>query len=151
MPDIATISAALSSLKTATEIAKYFRESDSSLESAEMKLKLADLVGALAEAKLELAEVQDLIMEKDRRIAELEEAFESKESLVRNNDAYYEADSEGNPMGVAFCLRCWEGEHKKRQLVRVAESHTTNQCTGCGQKYDGWGSGEILPPKEKKP
>ena len=26
-------------------------------------------------------------------------------------------DSDDKPLGVAFCLRCWEGEHKKRQLV----------------------------------
>lgn len=148
MPDIATISAALSSLKTATEIAKYFRESDFSLEKAEMKLKLADLVGALAEAKLELAEVQDQMLEKDRAIAELREAFEAKGTLKRQNDAYYEVDEEGNSIGVAFCLRCWEGEHKKRQLVRAAKEHAMNVCTNCGQRYDAWASGEIRPAKE---
>ena len=52
MPDIATIAAALNSLKTATDIVKFIRESDLSIERAELKLKLADLVGALAEAKL---------------------------------------------------------------------------------------------------
>lgn len=78
MPDIATISAVLSSLKTATDIAKYFRESGFSLEKAEMKLKVADLVNALAEAKLELAQVQDVMVQKDHQIAELRQAFESK-------------------------------------------------------------------------
>lgn len=147
MPDIATISAALSSLKTAVDIAKYFRESDFSLEKAEMKLKVADLVGALAEAKLKLVEVQDLIIEKDRRIAELQEAFESKSSLVRRHDAYYEMDANGNPLGVAFCLRCWEGEHKKRQLVQVAKESAMNVCTNCGQRYDAWGTEVIRPPQ----
>jgi len=148
VPDIATISAALSSLKTATDIAKYFRETDFSLEHAEMKLKLADLVSALAETKLELAEVQDLILDKDRQISELQEAFETKDSLVRRYDAYYEANEEGNPMGVAYCLRCWEGEHKKRQLVRDAASHTTNMCTGCGQRYAARSSSAIQPATE---
>lgn len=78
VPDIATISAVLSSLKTATDIAKYFRESGFSLEKAEMKLKVADLVNALAEAKLELAQVQDVMVQKDHQIAELRQAFESK-------------------------------------------------------------------------
>jgi len=148
VPDIATISAALSSLKTATDIAKFFRDSDFSLEKAEMKLKLADLVGALAEAKLELAEVQDLIMAKDREIAELKESFEAKGSLKRQNDAYYETDDNGTPIGVAFCLRCWEGEHKKRQLVRDAKEHLMNVCTNCGQRYDALGSRELHPPKD---
>ena len=145
MPDIATIAAALSSLKTATDIAKYFRESDFSLEKAEMKLKFADLVSALAEAKLELAEVQDVIIEKDRIIAELKEAFEAKGNLKRHNDAYYEVDSEGEPIGIAYCLRCWEGEHKKRQLVRAAKEHSLNVCTNCGQRYDEWMSHQIQP------
>jgi hypothetical protein len=145
VPDIATISAVLNSLKIATDITKYFRKSDFSLEKAEMKLKVADLVGALAEAKLELVEIQDLIIEKDRIIAELRDAFESKSSLIRNDDAYYEADSEGNPSGVAFCLRCWESEHKKRQLVRVAKEPRMNGCTNCGQRYEDWRTQEIGP------
>jgi len=44
---------------------KLLRETDVSLEKAETKLKLAELVGALADAKLELAEVQNLLLEKD--------------------------------------------------------------------------------------
>ena len=41
MPDIATIGAFLTSIKTATEIAKALREVDVSLEKAETKLKIA--------------------------------------------------------------------------------------------------------------
>lgn len=145
MPDVTVISAALSSLKTATDIVKFLRESDFSIEKAELKLKVADLITALAGVKLELAEVQDLITEKDRRIAELQDAFESKEQLVRRHDAYYKLGSEGNPVGVAFCLRCWEGEHLKRQLVRGAKVRGMNVCTRCGQQYEGWASEEIHP------
>ena len=36
MPDIAAIGAVLSSLKTATDIAKFIRESDLSIERAEL-------------------------------------------------------------------------------------------------------------------
>ena len=46
MPDISAITAVLGSLKTATEIAKFIRESDVSIERAELKLKVADLIGA---------------------------------------------------------------------------------------------------------
>ena len=79
MPDIATIGAVLSSLKTATDIAKFLRESDLSLERAELKLKIAELVGALADAKIELTEVQEALSAKDKHIAELENAFQSKD------------------------------------------------------------------------
>jgi hypothetical protein len=58
MPDIALISAILNSVKTATDITKFLRESDMSIEKAEIKLKLADLVGALVDAKIQLTDVR---------------------------------------------------------------------------------------------
>ncbi|MBA5603995.1 hypothetical protein H3H36_01280 [Duganella sp. FT3S] len=146
MPDITIIAAALNSLKTATDIVKFLRESDLSLERAELKLKLADLVGALADTKLELVEVQDTLSEKDKRIVELEEAFQSKDAFVRHYDAYYVADNCGNPTGIPYCLRCWENDHKKRQLVHDARDHQTRVCTSCGHRYEGRMVGTIQPP-----
>jgi hypothetical protein len=148
MPDLTTISAALSSLKSAIDIAKFLRESDLSLEKAELKLKFADLVSKLADTKIELVEIQDVLIEKDKRISELEEAFELKSTIIRYRDAYYVANAEGNPVGVPYCLRCWENDHKKRQLVYGAKDHLTTLCTTCGQKYDGYMTNEIQPPKK---
>jgi hypothetical protein len=130
-----TIAAALASLKAATDIAKALRESDRSLERAELKLKLAELVGSLAEAKIQLAEVQDLLAAKDRTIAELQEAFESKDTLVRHRDAYYSVDAAGRPAGVPYCLRCWESDHRRRQLVHDARDHRSRFCTACKTQY----------------
>ncbi len=135
MPDIASIAAIMSSIKTATEIAKFLRESDLSLEKAELKLKLADLVGSLADAKMELIAIQETIAAKDLRIAEIEEAFQSKNNLVRYRDAYYAVDEKGNAAGEPYCLRCWENDHKKRQLVSDAKDHGTTVCTTCGHRY----------------
>ena len=143
MPDITLISAALTSIKTAIGIAKLLREPDQSLEKAELKLKLADLVGALADAKIQLVEVQDALATKDQRIAELEAAFEIKDSVVRRYDAYYSVDGSGRPVGVPFCLRCWEVEHKRRQLVFDVKSQRTRVCTACGHQYNGQLVGEI--------
>jgi hypothetical protein len=136
MPDMASIAAILSSIRTATDIAKFLRESDLSLERAELKLKLADLVSSLAEAKMELAEIQETLSAKDRRIAELEEAFHSKDSLKRQYDAYYSVDENGNVVGVPYCLRCWENDQKRRQLVCDAKDHRTSVCTTCGHRYE---------------
>jgi hypothetical protein len=148
MPDITTIAAALSSLKTAIDITKFLRESDVSIERAELKLKLADLVSALAETKMELVEVQETISGKDKRIAELEDAFESKDSLVRKGDAMYSKDNSGEPIGVAYCLRCWETEHKRRQLVHdPVHTRAPNSCTSCGQKYNYGASHKIQQPQ----
>lgn len=129
MPDIASIATILSSIKMATDIARSLRESDLPLERADLKLKLADLVGSLAEAKMELAWIQETLSAKDKRIAELEDTFQSKDGLVRFNDAYYAVDEKGKPVGVPRCLRCWENDHKKRQLVQDAKQVLETVCT----------------------
>ncbi|MGE0876146.1 MAG: hypothetical protein AB7O31_15905 [Burkholderiales bacterium] len=147
MPDISAIAAVLGSLKTATEIAKFIRESDVSIERAELKLKVADLIGALADVKLELVELQESFASKDQRIRELEEAFESKDALVRRYDAYYRADAAGDPTGAPYCLRCWESDHKQRLLVHDAKEYRTRLCTSCGHRYEGRLSGDIYPAK----
>lgn len=145
MADIAAIGAILGSIKTATEIAKFLRESDLSLEKAELKLKLADLLGSLADAKIELVEVQETLADKDRRIAELLAAFESKDQLIQNRDAYYFKDKNGRAIGKPFCLRCWESDHKQRQLVHSPKDHRTRVCTSCGHQYDNLNAHEIHP------
>lgn len=129
----------------------FLRESDLSLERAELKLKLADLLSSLADAKIELVEVQEVLAEKDKRIAELEDAFQNKDSLVRRYDAYYTGDENGEPNGVPYCLRCWENEHKKRQLVHDSKEYRIRVCTSCGHRYEGRLAGDILPPKNEQP
>jgi hypothetical protein len=117
MADIATIGAALASIKNATEIVKAIRAAGASLEKAEASLKMAALMEALAEAKMQVVEVQEIIQEKDKKIAELESAFELKSKLVRNGDAYYEVNEEsGKPKGDPYCSNCWEANHKTVHL-----------------------------------
>ena len=147
MPDLTAIGAVLGSLKTATEIAKFIRESDVSIERAELKLKVADLVSALADVKLELVDLQETFATKEQQIRELEEAFQAKDTLVRNNDAYYRVSSEGRPLGVPYCLRCWENDHKQRQLVHDAKEYRIRLCTSCGHRYEGRLAGDIQAMK----
>lgn len=107
MPDIATISAFFGSLKTATELAKAIKNVESSFEKAELKLKIIELIDALADAKINATEVQDLVLEKDRKITELENALKFKLKLVRKDGAYVDKDEsvlEAEP----YCSHCWE-------------------------------------------
>ena len=66
--DIAALSSLLGSLKTATDIARFIKDSDLSLEKAETKLKLAELISALADAKIEAAKIQQLLLERAANI-----------------------------------------------------------------------------------
>jgi hypothetical protein len=135
MPDASSIGLLLGSIKSAIDIAKYLNEAGSSIERAELKLKFADLTNTLADAKLEMISIQESLAEKDRRIAELNDAFEMRLTLFRHGDAFFEKDSDGNPKGVAHCLRCWESDHKARQLVDFEGPVRQRICTACGQKY----------------
>jgi|ERR1041385_8930219 hypothetical protein len=137
MTDIGAISAALTSIKTATEIAKIISQSGASIEKAELKLRVAELLTSLADAKVELAGVQDVLATKDGRIAELEDALESKEHLVRDGDAYYATNASGVASGTPFCTRCWEVEHRQRHLVYSAEDFRSRTCPACKTHYEG--------------
>ena len=143
MPDLATIGAVLGNIKIATEIAKALRESDLSIERAELKLKLAEMISALADAKLEITDVEQLLLEKDRRLVELEEAFQSKDAFVKQYDAYYHVDSNGNPAGEPFCMSCWQIKHKKFNLHQQAGNRGVMVCAACGNTFSSRLAGSI--------
>lgn len=135
MTDIATISAFLSSIKTATEIAKAIKDADISIEKAESKLKMAELISSLADAKIHAAEIQGLLQEKNKKITELENAFEIKSKLIRHEEAYYEVDDNGAPIGDPYCSHCWEVNHKAVHLhYGLLRRHRI--CPACKNAYD---------------
>lgn len=146
--DIGTIGAAVTSLKSATDIVKFLRDSNVSLEKAEFKLKLADLMEALADARMQIAEVQDALIEKDKQISALQDALESKETLMRYEDAYYEIGSNGNPNGRPLCINCWEGSHKKRHLVSVPGDRFSKVCPSCSRVYSAQFVRELGRPPQ---
>jgi len=114
--DITSVTTLLSGIKTATEIAKIIKDSDLSLEKAETKLKLAELIGALADVKLEGIELQQVIAEKDIRIQELEAQFEIRKGLMWKSPSYWletQAGTEG-----PFCQQCYDTTGK---LVRLQD------------------------------
>jgi hypothetical protein len=57
MPDIVTLTAALNSMKAATDIARLLCAHGLSLEPADLRLKRADLVGELADTKIGLVDL----------------------------------------------------------------------------------------------
>jgi len=130
---LTAVGSVLTSIKTAIDIAKLIKESGASLEKAEVKLQVAELIGALADVKIELVEVQEIIAEKESRIAELEESLKIKANVVKYFDAYYRLNELGQPEGDPFCLHCWETEGKLRSLSHITNRHTN--CPACKTTY----------------
>lgn len=139
MPDFEIFSTALSSLKTATEIAKYIKDCGVTLDQAEIKLKLAELTSALADTKIELAGIQELLIEKDKKIRKLEERIAIVDNVIYEDKCYWKKidDKKDGP----FCQRCFDADSK---LIRLQENSSTlynrtskwYSCHQCHSRYD---------------
>lgn len=154
MPDPTTLTAAFTSVKTALEIVKLIRESGTSLERAELNLRLADIVSALADAKMELARVQDTLAARDTRIAQLEEAFEIRGDVACVHDAIYMIGPGSGATGAPHCLRCWTVEHKLRPLSTSAANRHVKECHVCRATYNNMHAPTLSaeqPPRSSPP
>jgi hypothetical protein len=127
--DITTL---LVSLKTVTELAKLIRESDVSLEKAEIKLKLADLITALADAKIEVADIQQTLLDKDEEIRGLREQLRIKENVVWQKPFYWLKDGESKD--GPFCQHCYDYD-KHQELIRLYGRKGQWQCKACRNGY----------------
>lgn len=141
--DRASISAALGSIKTASDIAKLIKDSGSNLEQAEIKFKIAELVGALADAKLEIADVQSQLIEKDEQIKGLHRLLEQKESQTYVKP-YYVIERDDETRDGPYCQVCNDDKNK---LIRLQERG--NDCWDC-KVCNGFFRGEGFVSKLRK-
>lgn len=133
MTDITSITTILSSIKTATELAKVIKDSDISLSNAESKLNMADLISTLADVKFELAEVQDTLREKDQEIFSLTNQLKEKKEMKFDGKVYFIEGDE-----TPFCPVCYENNAKLHHLTfyngtRDCESYY--HCKTCKNNF----------------
>jgi hypothetical protein len=129
--DVLTISAALKTIKTAADIAKVIKESNASLERAETKLQLAELMSTLADAKIQLTEIQQLIIDKDLQIRSLQEQLALRESLVWEAPYYWLMN--GELKDGPFCQHCLDANAKQARLLGKSNGYWW--CTVCKNSY----------------
>lgn len=140
--DVTSISSVLSSIKTATDIAKLIKDSDVSLEKAETKLKLAELISTLADAKIQIAEVQQILIEKDAELRASKEQLVVKEKLHWAKPYYWLLD-DGKKDGP-FCQHCYD---KHRELIRLQGNGDGYwECKACKNSYtdSSWDSSPVM-------
>lgn len=135
MTDAATITAALTGIKNAIEIAKAINAAGTSIAQAELKLRLADMLVQLADAKIATAEVQEALAQREAEISRLVEALRTKEDVVRRFSAYYKKGANGKAAADPFCLRCWEVDKKLYHIIRDNKGGG-NRCPVCLTLYD---------------
>lgn len=132
MPDITSISAAMGSIKAALDIAKILKDSTTSLEQAEVKLKYAELIGALADAKIEISDIQESLISKENVIKELESKLKQSGQTIGFKSARYLADKDGNPIGNPFCPTCYAKNKDLFPLTVWTTKEKTHKCGNCG-------------------
>ena len=109
MPDITTISAGLSAVKSATEIVKYLRTVNKDLEQAEFKLKLAELTESLAEIKLKLVEAQEENVALRQEVAECNKKQDFRSQLRVEKNVYVPLSGEIDGYGIGpWCTKCFD-------------------------------------------
>jgi len=125
MADLASISLALSTVKSAMDIAKTLKDSTQSLSEAEQKLKVAELISSLADLKTELADVKINLIDKDDEIRKLNEIINEKVSLSFDGKFYRKKED-----SIPFCPICWESNQKAIHL-EFFNSHTRGKIQKC--------------------
>ncbi|HHF2883495.1 TPA: hypothetical protein ACPJZ6_000082 [Vibrio diabolicus] len=144
--DISTLTAGLSYIKTAIDIGREVHNASSSLEEAQVKLKLADLMMNLAEAKLQFIAAQDQTLALQREVEELKHKKSLAGLVTRNENLLLPKDSEIEPYGRGpWCTSCFETQdklitlhHKFDQAVMVgsiAASSYKWECPACKNRF----------------
>lgn len=105
--DPSIVLTAMKSLQTAVDIGKTLRSLDKSIDDAEIKMKIADLINALADAKFGIAELKTELEKKDEIIARLEEALKIQSEIEFRDGFYFQPGDD-----VPFCPRCWEKDNR---------------------------------------
>lgn len=140
MADMATISAITGSVKVAIGIAQAIKDADVSLEKAELKIRMAELISALADTKIASAEIVETSRQKDAEIEKLRNLLKFKEKLIRVREAYFEVDESGKPMGDPYCSHCWETNSKAIHLTSgvaadIRMGLEIKRCPSCRAEY----------------
>ena len=130
--DLTSVAAVLGNIKTATEIAKLVKDSGASLDKAETKLKLAELIEALADAKLDVVGLQEKLALADSTIKQLEAELKVKES-IRWSEPLYWLDGQSASDGP-FCQHCYDSA---RKLIRLqGNGEGWYECKVCKNSYE---------------
>lgn len=125
--DVATI---LQTITTSIGIARAVAEAQTEFDRADLKLKMAEVVNALADAKLALTEIRDEQREKDAELARMREAFQRKGETIEYDGRHYRTDADGRPTGRPFCSVCFE-QGVLFLLDRAQGPRGTMSCARC--------------------
>jgi len=115
----------VSSMKAAWEIAKAVKVSADAIDDAQIKLQVAELIGALADARISAAESAELI-------ANLQAQLKSKTEMQFNGRLYYKIN-ESNEKEGPWCPTCFDSKGLEVRLQPNSKDRYQDdwQCHVC--------------------
>lgn len=116
-------------IKAAWDIAKTVKASAEAIDNAQIKLQVAELIGALADARIEAAESSELI-------ASLKKKLQSKIQLDFDGHVYYRTQEDGGKDGP-WCPTCYDSKGLEVRLhqVRNNKSDYSWRCKVCSHVH----------------
>ena len=107
--------------------------SSTSLEAAEIKFKLAELLDSLADAKMEMANIKEMVLEKETKIQELEKQINTTKSVIWEQPYYFCVLESGEKDGP-FCQNCYDST---KELIRLQSPQGRGLwvCGTCKNSY----------------
>ena len=118
----------VASFKTVLEIARALKTAADSLNDANLKFQVAELVSALADAKIEVAECNE-------RIFELERLLNTQRNMKYDGSVYFQQLDGGDKNGP-FCPKCFDVDQKAVRLKHVKGNWAGDwYCQNCAGHF----------------
>lgn len=126
---------AVGSIKSAIDIAKLLKDGADTLDKAEVKLQLAELISSLADAKMQMAEVQELLLESNKEKKDLQNKLNQKSKVIYEKPSYFKINDDDSKDGP-YCQNCYDADEK---LIRLQGGGNNDfwTCNQCDKKYKG--------------
>ena len=108
------------------------------VDNIDLYKKLLDLQAESLEMSSTLQEKEKNITALEKKLEELQEALKIKSEIVRHANLYFNKDDDGEPVGYAYCPRCYEVDHV---LVHIAQNpliKSASVCPQCKSTYNWW-------------
>ena len=145
--------AAIGALKGASEIVKQIMTADRALDQAALKLRMAEVLEAVAEARSALIDVKQELADRDDEIAKLKATFAQAAELKKLDGGYsYVIGDNGQPLGAPICPKC-HVDGAIMQMVQAGDPDRA-QCPKCQQAYTPvdiyLSSGETVKQKRSR-
>lgn len=130
--DSNTLVGALGSLKAASDIVRGISAASTSLEKAELKLRIAELADLLVGARMAVVEAQEEIISLRAQVAALRARADDRSKLVKRGNVYFFNEDAGE--SGPYCPRCCESTHTRMPVTKLPAGFAalgTYQCPEC--------------------